>query len=160
MDIGKFYSYTLADTGVNRTAFINEDNFLPQKDSFLHIRLINAMVGTGLHLIRIDSISSTNVTRDTIAKNIPYKGSTGFIAVPTFGKDPVSSFVRIRIVSATTGRSFLASGRPTAAEQAQGQIQPQALTTGSRRTITYYGFGFENGTGALAPGLSPHITNQ
>jgi hypothetical protein len=159
MDMGKFYSYTLADTGKNRTAFIYEDQFLPQKDSILSIRLINAMVGTGLHLIRVDSISATNVVRDTIAKNIPYKGSSGFIPVRVFGRDPVSSFVRIRIVSATTGRNFLASGR-AAADQHQGQIQPQALATGSRRSITYYGFGFEDGTGTNAPGLSPHITNQ
>jgi hypothetical protein len=159
MAIGKFYSYTLADTGINRTAFIYEDQFLPQQDSILSIRLINAMVGTGLHLIRIDSISATNVVRDTLAKNIPYKGSSGFIPVRVFGKDPVSSFVRIRIVSATTGRNFLAAGRATA-DQHQGQIQPQALATGSRRSITYYGYGFENGTGIYAPGLSPHITNQ
>jgi hypothetical protein len=144
---GKFYSLTLADTGVNRTAFAVEDAFLPQRDSFLSVRLINAMVGSSLTLLRIDSTNATDVVRDTLAKNIQYKESSGFISVRTFTTRP---FIRIRIVSSTTGRAY---GTP--------QIPPQALATGSRRSITYYAYGFENGTVApFLPALSAHITNQ
>jgi hypothetical protein len=145
IEAGKFYSLTLADTGVNRTAFAIEDQFLPQKDSFLSVRLINAMVGSTLNLIRVDSSSATDVVRDTLARNIPYKGTSGFISVRTF---TTRSFIRMRIVT-TTGRSI---GTP--------QIPPQALATGSRRSITYYAFGFVDGLLTLAPGLSAHVTNQ
>jgi hypothetical protein len=142
---GKFYALTLADTGSNRTAFVIEDQFLAQKDSFLSVRLINAMVGSNLNLIRIDSNSASDVVRDTLARNIPYKGTSGFVQVRTFS---TRSFIRIRI--ATTGGTPL--GTP--------QTPPQALSTGSRRSITYYASGFVNGTSTYAPGLSAHITNQ
>lgn len=143
---GKFYSLTLADTGINRTAFSIEDQFLPQKDSFLSVRLINAMVGSTLNLIRVDSTSATNFERDTIARNIPYKGTSGFIQVKTF---TTRSFIRIRIAT-TDGRAL-----------GIAQIPPQALTTGSRRSITYYASGFVNATTApFTPALSAHITNQ
>ena len=143
---GKYYSLTLADTGVNRTAFFIEDQFLPQKDSFLSVRLINAMVGSNLHLIRVDSATATDVVRDTLAKNIPYKGTSGFIQVKTFTTRP---FIRMRIVS-SDGRSL-----------STPQIPPQTLATGSRRSITYYASGFLNGTVApYLPTLSAHITNQ
>jgi hypothetical protein len=145
-EAGKFYALTLADTGMNRTAFLTEDQFLPQKDSFLNVRLINAMVGSSLTLLRIDSATATDVVRDTLAKNIPYKGTSGFISVKTFTTRP---FIRIRIISSVNGKSY---GTP--------QIPPQTLATGSRRSITYYAFGFENGTGIYVPGLSAHITNQ
>ncbi|HVF82531.1 MAG TPA: hypothetical protein VM884_11375 [Flavisolibacter sp.] len=141
----KFYSLTLADTGVNRTAFFIEDEFVPQKDSILNVRLINAMVGSNLNLIRIDSNSASDVVRDTLARNIPYKGTSGFIQVKTFTS---RSFIRMRIT--TTGG--LSLGTP--------QIPPQALATGSRRSITYYAFGFVNGILTYAPGLSAHVTNQ
>jgi hypothetical protein len=147
-EAGKFYSVTLADTGINRTAFSTPDEFLTPKDSFLSVRLINAMVGSTLTLLRIDSATATDVVRDTLARNIPYKGTSGFISVKTFTTRP---FIRIRIISSVNGRSY---GSP--------QIPPQALATGSRRSITYYAFGFENGVTATiyAPGLSAHITNQ
>jgi len=143
---GKFYSLTLADTGVNRTAFAIEDQFLPQKDSFLSVRLINAMVGSNLNLIRVDSNNATDVVRDTLARNIPYKGTSGFIQVRTF---TTRAFIRIRIAT-TDGRNL---GTP--------QIPPQQLATGSRRSITYYASGFVNGTAApFLPALSAHVTNQ
>jgi hypothetical protein len=142
IDAGKFYSLTLADTGANRTAFSIEDQFLPQKDSFVSIRLINAMVGSNLSLLRIDSTSATDVVRDTLAKNIAYQQTSGFISVRAFTTRP---FIRIRIVSSTDGKPY---GTP--------QIPPQTLQTASRRSITYYAHGFENGTSAL----SGHITNQ
>jgi hypothetical protein len=145
-ETSKFYSLTLADTGINRTAFSTPDEFLPQKDSFLNVRLINAMIGSSLTLLRIDSATATDVVRDTLARNIPYKGTSGFISVKTFTTRP---FIRIRIISSLNGKSY---GSP--------QIPPQTLATGSRRSITYYAFGFENGAGIYAPGISAHITNQ
>lgn len=147
IESGKFYSLTLADTGKNRTAFSIEDKFVMQKDSFLNVRLINAMVGSTLTLLRIDSATATDVVRDTLARNIAYKGTSGFIPVNTFTTRP---FIRIRIVSTINGRSY---GTP--------QIPPQTLATGSRRSITFYAFGFEDGLVApFLPGLSANITNQ
>lgn len=153
IEAGKFYSLTLADTGINRTAFAIEDQFLPQKDSMISIRLINAMVGSTLHLIRVDSTSSSNFERDTIAKNIPYKGSSGFVQVKTF---TTRSFIRIRVAT-TDGRVYT---QPAGGTVVPGQTPPQALATGSRRSITYYATGILGGTGIYAPGLSAHITNQ
>jgi len=147
LEKGKFYSVTLADTGINRTAFSIQDQFLPPVDSFLSVRLINAMVGSTLTLIRVDSTNATDFVRDTLVRNIPFQGTSGFIAVKTF---TLRAFIRIRIVSSINGRSY---GTP--------QIPPQSLATGSRRSITYYAFGFENGTIApFLPALSAHITNQ
>lgn len=147
LDAGKFYSVTLADTGVNRTAFSIEDQFLTPVDSFLNVRLINAMVGSTLSLLRIDSTSATDVVRDTLARNIPYKGTSGFIAVNTFSTRP---FIRIRIVSSLTGKPY---GSP--------QTPPQTVQTGSKRSITYYAFGFEDGVIApYLPLLAAHITNK
>lgn len=147
IEAGKFYSLTLADTGINRTAFSIEDQFLPQKDSFLSVRLINALVGSSLNLIRVDSANATDVVRDTLARNIPYKGTSGFISVKTFTSRP---FIRIRVTSATDGKSI---GAP--------QIPPQTLQTGSRRSITYYSAGFINGTVApFLPTIFPAVTNQ
>jgi len=142
---GKYHSVTVADTGINRTAFVTQDEFLPQVDSLLSVRLINGMVGSNLNLIRIDSNSAADVVRDTLARNIPYKGSSGFIAVKTF---TARSFIRVRITT-TNGVSV-----------GTAQTPPQALATGSRRSITYYAGGFLNGTLNFAPGLSPHVTNQ
>ena len=145
-EAGKFYSLTLADTGSKRTAFTTEDKFLPQKDSFLSVRLINAMVGSTLNFIRIDSASATDVIRDTLARNIGYMETSGFISVRTFTTRP---FIRIRITT-NTGINL---GSP--------QIPPQALATGSRRSITYYSYGFIDGIVApFLPLLASHITNQ
>ncbi|MGI8582338.1 MAG: hypothetical protein ACR2KX_09075 [Chitinophagaceae bacterium] len=144
---GKFYALTLSDTGINRTAFLIEDQFVLQKDSFLSVRLINAMVGSLLNLIRVDSATATDVVRDTLARNIPYKGTSGFISVRTITTRP---FIRIRVTSATDGISIGAS-----------QIPPQTLATGSRRSITYYAAGFINGTVApYTPTIFSAVTNQ
>ncbi|MEJ7828420.1 MAG: hypothetical protein WKF91_09500 [Segetibacter sp.] len=148
LESGKFYSVTLADTGIKRTAFSIEDKFVMQKDSFLNVRLINAMVGSTLTLLRIDSATATDVVRDTLARNIPYKGTSGFIPVNTntFTTRPI----RIRIVSTINGRSY---GTP--------QISPQTFASSSRRSITFYAFGFEDGlVPPFLPGLSANITNQ
>jgi hypothetical protein len=138
----KFYSLTLSDTGTKRTAFSIEDQFIAQKDSFLAVRLINATVGSIHNLIRIDSATATDVVRDTIAKNIAYKESSGFISVRTFTTRP---FIRLRVV---TNTGVVIGGQVT---------PPQTLATGSRRSITLYTTGFSNGT--AAPFLPALITN-
>ncbi len=150
LNANKFYSVTLADTGINRTVFSIEDNYLPQIDSFLSVRLINATVGASLNFIRIDSLNATDVVRDTLARNIPYKGTSGFVSVKTFGRSPVSSFIRLRVVTS--------AGVPIA-----GSVTPpQTLATGSRRSVTVYTTGFANGTAApfLPTMFSTAITNQ
>ncbi len=146
VETGKFYALTLADTGINRTAFLTEDQFLPQQDSFLCVRLINAVVGSTLNFLRIDSTNATDVVRDTLAKNIPYKGTSGFISVRTFTTRP---FIRIRVISATDGKII---GAP--------QIPPQTLAAGSRRSITYYAAGLINGTSTYIPTVFSAVTNQ
>jgi hypothetical protein len=143
----KFYSLTLSDTGANRTAFSIEDQFIAQRDSFLAVRLINATVGSIHNLIRIDSASATDVVRDTIAKNVAYKESSGFISVRTFTTRP---FIRLRVV---TNTGVVIGGQV---------IPPQTLATGSRRSITLYTTGFSNGTAApFLPALNTNtVTNQ
>lgn len=147
LEVNKFYAVTLADTGINRTVFATEDAFLPPKDSLLSVRLINATVGSTLNLIRIDSASATDVVRDTLAKNIPYKGSSGFIAVKTFTTRP---FIRLRVVT-SAGTNVIGT-----------VIPPQTLATGSRRSITVYTTGFANGLVApFIPNLiTTAVTNQ
>ncbi len=144
LEVNKYYAVTLSDTGINRSVFAIEDAFIPQKDSFLAVRLINATVGSSLTLIRIDSASATEVVRDTLARNIPYKGSSGFISVRTFGTRP-TNFVRLRTVTST---GVLIAGQV---------IPPQLLTTGSRRSITVYTTGFINGL--VSPFIPNMITN-
>jgi hypothetical protein len=147
LNANKFYSVTLADTGINRTVFANEDEFIAAKDSFLSVRLINATVGSTLNFIRVDSASSTDVVRDTLARNIPYKGTSGFISVRTFTTRP---FIRLRAVTS--------AGVPISGTV----IPPQTLATGSRRSVTVYTIGFANGTVApfLPTMFSTAITNQ
>lgn len=150
LEANKFYSVSLADTGINRTVFAVEDSYIAAKDSFLSVRLINATVGSSLNFIRVDSLSTTDVVRDTLARNIPYKGTSGFISVRTFGRNPVSSFIRLRAVTS--------AGVPIA-----GTVTPpQALATGSRRSITVYTIGFANGLVApfLPTMFGTAITNQ
>jgi hypothetical protein len=106
------------------------------------------MVGSTLNFIRVDSLSASDVVRDTLARNIPYMGTSGYIQVRTFARNPVSGFIRIRVAT-TDGRVLGAS-----------QIPPQTAATGSRRSITYYAYNFANGTGIYAPTLSGHVTNQ
>jgi hypothetical protein len=147
LEANKFYALTLCDTGVNRTVFATEDVFLPQRDSFLSVRLINATVGSNLTFIRVDSNSATDVVRDTLAKNIPFKGSSGFISVKTF---TTRSFIRLR--------AFNANGLNIGGQV----IPPQTLATGSRRSITVYTSGILGSTViSLAPFMhNVAITNQ
>ena len=141
LEANKFYALTLSDTGINRTVFAIEDAFIPSVDSSLSVRLINATVGSTLNFIRVDSASATDVVRDTLARNIPYKGTSGFISVKTFTTRP---FIRLRAVT-TTG--VLINGQV---------IPPQTAATGSRRSITVYTTGFVNGI--IAPFLPAMIT--
>lgn len=147
LEANKFYGLTLCDTGVNRTVFAIEDAFIPQKDSFLSVRLINATVGSTLNFIRVDSATSTDVVRDTLAVNIPYKGSSGFISVKTF---TTRAFIRLRAVT-TSGVVIVGQAIP-----------PQTLATGSRRSITVYTTGFLNGIAApfLPAMITTPVTNQ
>ena len=147
LDPNKFYAVTLSDTGINRTVFANEDVFLPSKDSSLSVRLINATVGATLNFIRVDSASATDVVRDTLARNVPYKGTSGFITVKTFSTRP---FIRLRVVTS--------AGVPIAG----AVTPPQLLTTGSRRSITVYTTGFANGLVSpfIPTLLSTVLTNQ
>ena len=143
----KYYALTLSDTGANRTVFAVEDAFVPQKDSFLSVRLINATVGSTLNFIRVDSATATDVVRDTLASNIPYKGSSGFVSVRTFSTRP---FIRLRAVT-TSG--VVVAGQA---------IPPQTLATGSRRSVTVYTTGFVNGLVApfIASMITTTVTNQ
>lgn len=147
LEANKFYSVSLADTGINRTVFAVEDSYIAAKDSFLSVRLINATVGSSLNFIRVDSATATDVVRDTLARNIPYKGTSGFISVRTFTTRP---FIRLRAVTS--------AGVPIAGTV----IPPQTLQTGSRRSVTVYTIGFANGTtGAFLPIMfGTAITNQ
>jgi hypothetical protein len=143
----KYYALTLSDTGINRTVFNIEDQFLPQKDSFLSVRLINATVGSSLTFIRVDSNSATDVVRDTLARDVAYKASSGFISVKTF---TTRAFIRLR--------TFNSNGLNIAGQV----IPPQTLATGSRRSITVYSTGnIASTTAPFAPALITNaVTNQ
>ncbi len=148
---GKFYSVTLADTNSTRTAFATEDVFNQQVDSFINIRLINACVGSTLNLIRVDSANGTDVVRDTLARNIPYKGTSGFIRCRALTTRP---FIRIRVVR-TDGRPLVAG---------VGLTPPQTAATAFRRSVTCYATGFDNGLATSVPSTVPGFigftTNQ
>lgn len=141
LEANKFYALTLCDTGMNRSFFAIEDKFLAQRDSFLSVRLINATVGSSLHFIRVDSTNATDVVRDTLASNVPFKGTSGFISVRTFSTRP---FIRLRVVNSN---GTLIAG---------SVIPPQTLATGSRRSITVYTNGIFGS--AVAPNIPSLIT--
>lgn len=147
VESGKFYSVALADTGVDRTVFANEDKLGAIPDSgFFNIRMVNATPKTAsVSLIRIDSTSATAVIRDTIARNIPFKGATDYIRT-SISPAPTYSFLRFRTVT-NTG-VLLASSTPPA---------PSGL---SKRSITIYASGYAGGAGVFSPTLSNFIYNQ
>ena len=100
----KYYSLTLADTGVDRTFFplLDENGISLPPDSSYNIRLIHAMAKSpNLSLIRVDSTTSTSFIRDTIIKNVAFKGASDFFTVPIYSKrigttNTFHSFVRDR----------------------------------------------------------------
>lgn len=143
---GKFYAVTLADTGVDRTLFVNETAVMPVPDSgFYNIRFINAMAKSPtLSLIRVDSASALVVTRDTIIRNLEFKAASNFIRLPISG---VNANLRFRMVTAT-------------GINVGTVITPPSSAIINQRTVTLYAGGFANGTGASAPILSNPIYNQ
>lgn len=146
----KFYSLTLADTGIDRTLFsvLDEENVPIPADSFYNIRLINAMAKSpNLSLIRVDSTTSTSFIRDTIATNIAFKSASKLVTVPVYSKrigttTSFHSFVRYRLFISSTGVSI------------GNLVTPPQNTVITRRNISIYAIGFLNGTGTLAPTLS------
>lgn len=147
LEAGKYYSVTLADTGVDRTVFVIDDVFssLPP-DSMMNIRFINAMAKTQpLSLIRVDSTSPTVVTRDTIFRNIAFKEASPFVRVRVF---PRNGLIRYRMVVTSTNQP----------------IGPSPIFTPSTalfyRSVTFYGSGFGNGTGLFVPNLIGPVYNQ
>ena len=157
-EAGKNYSVTLADTGIDRTLFVVNDNAggLP-KDSTYNIRLINAMAKSpSLSLVRVDSTSATQVIRDTIIRDIAFKTASNYINVPLTAKineastsNPKSiySFLRYRLVT-STGLSVGATITPPQTVSSPGLNQ---------RYISVYASGFASGTGIFAPVLQPTI---
>jgi hypothetical protein len=146
-DAGKFYSVTLADTGVDRTVFAIEDKINTQPDSgFMNIRFINAMAKTPpLSLIRIDSTSSTIVTRDTIARNIAFKSGSDFINVKI---SPTNSFLRYRLIITGTGIPL------------GPNLSITSFSVLSKRSTTLYAYGFGNGINTFSPGILGLIYNK
>jgi hypothetical protein len=144
----KFYSVTLADTGVDRTLFSVEDVLPPVQDSgFFTIRIVNAMPKSpAISLIRVDSASASVVTRDTIVRNLAYKGASNYVKVPISG---VNANVRFRIFNAG-GLNLAQITTPTATGN-------QSV---NRRSVTIYASGFSGATGTLAPALSSAFYNK
>jgi hypothetical protein len=155
-EANKNYSATLADTGVDRTLFVINDNAggLPN-DSTYSIRLINAMAKSpNLSLVRVDSTNATQVVRDTIIKDIAFKSASDYINVPLTAKrneastttpKTLYSFLRYRLVITSTGASIAGSGI----------VPPQTKSSPgiNQRYISVYASGFATGVGALAPTL-------
>lgn len=145
---GKFYSVVLADSGVNRTLFTVEDNPGDQADSgFLKLRYINATAGsTGYTLIRVDSSSTTVVSRDTLFRNVAFKAATDFLRIPF---NSVNANLRYRLVETATGNPV---GAPFAPGNAFIGVN------GNRRCMTIYSTGRVGTT--FTPGLSIILINK
>jgi hypothetical protein len=158
-EANKNYSVTLADTGVDRTLFIVNDNAgsLPS-DSSYSIRLVNAMAKSpNISLLRIDSTNATQVIRDTIVRDISYKSASQYINVPLTAKvNPAStttpksihSFLRYRLILTTTGLSVGGTITPPQTVSSPGLNQ---------RYISVYASGFATGTGIYSPALQTTI---
>ncbi len=143
----KFYSVTLADTGISRTLFTVEDKSAELPDSgFYKIRFINAMgKSPNVSVIRIDSADATSVIRDTLIKNIAFKSASDYVKVPI---SATKSFYRYRMIISSTGASFGTNLTPT-----QGNSINQ-------RYVTLYASGFVTGTLIYAPVLQPLVFNK
>jgi hypothetical protein len=159
-EAGKNYSATLADTGIDRTMFVVNDNAggLPN-DSTYSIRLINAMAKSpNLSLVRVDSTSATQVVRDTIIRDIAFKNASDYINVPLTAKinaastttpKALYSFLRYRLIIASTGVSIAGPGiTPPQTKSSPGINQ---------RYVSVYASGFATGTLLLAPTLQSTI---
>ncbi len=143
----KFFTVTLADTGIDRTVFALEDEVSFADSGFFRIRMINAMPKSpAVNLIRIDSTSALVVVRDTIARNIAYKAGSGFI---TTSVSPAAGYTTLRF------RVVNANGL-----QIGGSITPLAVATASKRSFSFFARGFATGTGALLPGITTFVYNK
>jgi hypothetical protein len=143
----KFYTTTLADTGVDRTVFSLEDDISYADSGFFRIRMINAMPKSpAINLVRIDSTNATTVVRDTIARNIAFKSSSSFI---TTSVSPATGYttLRFRVVNAN-------------GTQIGATITPLAVATASKRSFSFFASGFANGTGSLAPFVTTFVYNK
>jgi len=143
----KFYTVTLADTAADRTVFALEDDVSYADSGYFRIRMINAMPKSpAINLIRIDSTSASVVTRDTIARNIPYKSASGFI---TTSISPLAGYttLRFRVVNVN-------------GQQIGAPITPLAVTTANKRSFSFFASGFANGTGTLAPLVTTFVYNK
>ena len=143
----KFYSITLADTGISRTLFTVEDKPAELPDSgFYKVRFINAMgKSPNISLIRIDSTDATSVIRDTLIKNIAFKSASDYVRVPIAA---TKSFYRYRMIISSTGASFGSNLTP---------IQGNSV---NQRYVTIYASGFVTGTLIYAPVLQPLVFNK
>jgi hypothetical protein len=139
IDSGKFYTVVLADTGSRRTLFSVPDEPIATPDSgFANIRLVNASPNAGpLNFVFIDSVNPTTVRRDTIARNIDFKGNSPFIRVP-FGT------FRYRVITAG-GAVFAANN---------------SVNVANRRSATIFSTGFIGGTGNFIQALTAPVLNQ
>ena len=157
-EAGKSYSATLADTGIDRTLFVVNDNAgeLPT-DSTYSIRLINAMAKSpSLSLVRVDSTNATQVVRDTLFTNIAFKSASNYVNVPLTAKrneastttpKALHSFLRYRLVT-STGVSLGNAITPPQTKSSPGVNQ---------RYISVYASGFATGAGIFAPTLQTTI---
>jgi hypothetical protein len=153
---GKFNSMVVADTGVDRTLFniVDEETSLPA-DSVYNVRFINALAKSpNMWIVRIDSNVTpvASVIRDTIIRDIPFKGASKFVQVPVYGKPlpgstSIHAFVRYRMVNPIIGTSY-------------AQLTPAQTTTMHRRNATIYGGGFASGSLSLSPFLSNLVINK
>jgi len=144
----KFYSVTLADTGVDRTLFTIEDIPETLPDSgFYKIRFINALgKSPNISIIRIDSASATSVSRDTVIRNVAFRSASAYITVPI---SATRSFYRYRMIVTATGQPI------------GNNLIPTQGTAINQRYVTLYGGGFANGIVApFLPSLYPLVFNK
>ncbi len=158
-EANKNYSVTLADTGIDRTLFVVNDNAgaLPS-DSTYSIRLINAMAKSpNLSLIRVDSTNATQVIRDTIVRDLAFKVASDYINVPLTAKvnqaststpKGIHSFLRYRLIITSTGLGVGGTITPPQTVSSPGLNQ---------RYISVYASGFASGVGVFAPALQTTI---
>ena len=155
----KSYSAVLADTATDRTLFLVDDNAggLPN-DSTYNIRFINAMAKSpNLSLVRIDSTNATQVIRDTIVRDLAFKGASDYVNVPLTAKvnqasvttpKSIHSFLRYRIIITSTGLPLAGTITPPQTVSSPGLNQ---------RYISVYASGFATGLGVFAPTLQTTI---
>jgi hypothetical protein len=144
---GRFYTTVLADSGANRILFSVPDDFGNLPDSgFTKVRFINATgKSPGLSLVRIDSTSATEVSRDTLFRNVEFSKASNFA---TF-KNQQNLFLRYRLIQTSNGAIVGTTYTPT--------FSP-TLSNLNRRSITIVSGGIWQTT--FTPGISLQIVNQ